>query len=231
MSALAHVLEAEGFATVALSLVRGQAAATAPPRALHCRFPLGRPLGRPNDPAFQRRVLEAALATLTAPSGPVLVDFPDVINAAQDSDIMACTLPPAEHRERHPAAAEALALRPAFERAGSAVEVAVDPDAIPALLDSFTRIAEGHSARDVNLSDPRDAALRIRAYYERAARALADHVPAARASENWFFHHTAAGATILAARNALSASGADRTQWFYLAPASWKATRPSSHAG
>jgi len=35
-----------------------------PPRALHCEFPLGRPLGRPGDAAFQRRVLVAALRLL-----------------------------------------------------------------------------------------------------------------------------------------------------------------------
>ena len=35
---------------------------TAPPRGLWCDFPLGRPLGVPNDPAFQHRVIEASLA-------------------------------------------------------------------------------------------------------------------------------------------------------------------------
>jgi len=48
-----------------------------PPRALWVPFELGRPLGAPNDPAFQRRVLLAALGLLAAPSGPVLEDFPD----------------------------------------------------------------------------------------------------------------------------------------------------------
>ncbi len=40
-------------------------------------FELGNPFGAPNDPAFQRRVLEAVLALLDRDSGPVLEDFPD----------------------------------------------------------------------------------------------------------------------------------------------------------
>ena len=40
-------------------------------------FELGRPLGVPNDAAFQSRVLRAALALLEAPAGPVLEEFPE----------------------------------------------------------------------------------------------------------------------------------------------------------
>ena len=38
-------------------------------------FVLGRPLGVPNDPEFQNRVIVAALKLLEAPDGPVLEDF------------------------------------------------------------------------------------------------------------------------------------------------------------
>jgi hypothetical protein len=38
-------------------------------------YELGRPLGVPNDPAFQTRVLMAALGLLDAESGPLLVDY------------------------------------------------------------------------------------------------------------------------------------------------------------
>ena len=62
MGTLASVLEDAGLATVALSIIRGQVETTRPPRALHCEFPLGRPLGRPGDPALQRRVIDAAFA-------------------------------------------------------------------------------------------------------------------------------------------------------------------------
>ena len=40
-------------------------------------FELGRPLGVPNDPAFQSRVLRAALELMDAESGPVLRDYPE----------------------------------------------------------------------------------------------------------------------------------------------------------
>ncbi len=48
------------------------------PRALWVPFILGRPFGVPNDAAFQRSVLLAALRLLEAPvgSGPLLEDFP-----------------------------------------------------------------------------------------------------------------------------------------------------------
>lgn len=56
-----------------------------PPRALWVPFELGRPLGAPNEPAFQSRVLHHALTLLEAPQGPLLVDFPDDAPAAADT--------------------------------------------------------------------------------------------------------------------------------------------------
>lgn len=58
-----------------------------PPRALWVPFELGRPLGAPGDAAFQTRVLQAALQLLDAPSGPVLVDFPDDAPTAADAAV------------------------------------------------------------------------------------------------------------------------------------------------
>jgi hypothetical protein len=52
-------------------------------------FEFGRPLGAPENPAFQRRVLMAALALLDAPSGPLLVDFdeePPAVEPASEDD-------------------------------------------------------------------------------------------------------------------------------------------------
>lgn len=77
MSALGHYLEQEGIPCVSISLIREHTAALSPPRALWVPFMLGRPLGVPNDPAFQRRVLLAALALLERDAGPVLADFPE----------------------------------------------------------------------------------------------------------------------------------------------------------
>ena len=78
MSALGHYLEEEGLATVAISLVRPQTENTRPPRALWVPFELGRPFGPPSDPAFQKRVVLAALRMLELGLGPVVIkDFPD----------------------------------------------------------------------------------------------------------------------------------------------------------
>ncbi len=77
MGGLAHYLEDEGVATTQISLVREHSEAMKPPRALWVPFELGRPLGAPGDPAFQRRVLNATLGLLEADSGPILVDHPE----------------------------------------------------------------------------------------------------------------------------------------------------------
>ncbi|MGH7684476.1 MAG: selenoprotein B, partial [Vulcanimicrobiaceae bacterium] len=97
--ALAHVLEENGLATVQLSSVRGHTEQIKPPRALYCEFPFGRPLGKPNDAAFQRRVLTSAFALLERPAGPVLEDFPDAISDAADEPL-ACTLPPPANSDK-----------------------------------------------------------------------------------------------------------------------------------
>jgi hypothetical protein len=78
VSALGHYLEEEGIATVAISLIRPQTENTKPPRALWVPFELGRPFGPPSDPAFQKRVILAALRLLERDDGPVLIEgFPD----------------------------------------------------------------------------------------------------------------------------------------------------------
>jgi len=77
VGALGHYLEAEGIPTTQISLVREHSEALAPPRALWVPFMLGRPFGVPDDAAFQRKVVLAALQLLERPSGPVLEDFPE----------------------------------------------------------------------------------------------------------------------------------------------------------
>ena len=54
---MAHYIEEEGLATTQISLVRLHTEKIKPPRALWVPYELGRPLGQPNDPEFQKRVL------------------------------------------------------------------------------------------------------------------------------------------------------------------------------
>jgi hypothetical protein len=77
VGALGHYLEQEGIPTTQISLVREHTVALNPPRALWVPFMLGRPFGAPNDAAFQRKVLLAALRLLERDTGPVLEDFPE----------------------------------------------------------------------------------------------------------------------------------------------------------
>lgn len=80
------MIESRGVATVVIGLVRPHMEQTKPPRGLWVPFPLGRPLGEPEDAAFQRRVLMAALALLERRDGPrLLVDFPDDAPSMSDT--------------------------------------------------------------------------------------------------------------------------------------------------
>ena len=63
--------------TTQISLIREHTEKIKPPRALWVPFELGRPIGVPDDTAFQTRVVAAALELFDAPSGPVLMDYPE----------------------------------------------------------------------------------------------------------------------------------------------------------
>ena len=89
---LAHYFEAEGLATVLVGFVREHMAAIEPPRALWLNFPMGRPLGKPNDPDYQLRIIRSAFNLFERSAGPVLEDFDDVIPVVDGR--MGYALPP-----------------------------------------------------------------------------------------------------------------------------------------
>ena len=224
MSALAHYLEEEGLATVAISLIRPQTENTKPPRALWVPFELGRPFGPPGDAAFQRRVILAALGRLERNNGPVIIeDFPD--------DDPRWQLDPGW---RPP-------LIPAPPATGSAEALAAQLEAeIPHLRDAHQRWVAQYSRTAVGLcglsisecgryvsdwlcgkappsprvafSGPlmlRFAVDDVKAYYLEAAAAGAGR-PSSRQLGDWFWNETAAGAAIHALRAAYLASEDDR---------------------
>jgi len=90
VSALSFFLEQQGIMTTGISLVRENSESMRPPRALWVSFPLGRPLGKPADAAFQHRVIAAALDLLNRPTGPVLEDFPEDAPSVETADSPAC---------------------------------------------------------------------------------------------------------------------------------------------
>lgn len=114
MSVLARVFEAAGLTTVSIALVREHAAKVKPPRALFVPFPFGYPLGKPDDAAFQHRVLRAAFDLLQADHGPLLADFPE----ATGSNVLpqASTVQAAPEPTEQDPANEVTALRPFYER-------------------------------------------------------------------------------------------------------------------
>ena len=79
MCGLAHYFESEGLTTVLVGFVREHIEGIKPPRSLFLDFPMGRGLGKPNDPAFQKKVIRAAFELFNAHRGPVIEDFPEVI--------------------------------------------------------------------------------------------------------------------------------------------------------
>jgi hypothetical protein len=224
VSVLAHVFEAAGIATVVLSSVRSMAQKVAPPRALHCEFPLGRPLGKPNDADFQTDVLMRAFALLDVPEGPVLVDHPEVIEV--DDQPLACTLPPRFDPTLPPAVDEARGLRRAYDRTlarrgVSSVGRALSADEVPEALGKLHAIAEGADWTSVGLPGGNPVAVchDIRTYYEEAAVELVGaSAPGGRAVEDWFFEQTEAGRTMLAARTSMRDAGVKFPIWFYMTP-------------
>ena len=224
MCTLAHVFEAAGMATVVLASNRSVAERMHPPRVLYCEFPLGRPLGRPQDPAFQRDVILQALALLERPEGPVLVDHPEVIE--ETSEAMSCAIPAGYDPTVSAAVAEARGLRKAYDRATAKAGVTsvgrvVDADAVPDALEVLQRLADGEHWRDVAIPGKNTTATvhDVRTYYEEAALELVEGPPPeGRAAEEWFYEHTEAGRTVMAARAAIKQSDAPFSVWFYMAP-------------
>ena len=222
---LARVFEAAGIATVGISIVRRQAENIKAPRFLHCEFPLGRPLGKPNDAPFQLDVIRRAFALLDRMDVPVIEDHPIVIHD-EAAEAASCTLPPRLDAALHPAVDEALGLRPAYNRnlraAGgrTAMGRVGGPDQISDLVMRMVRLADGATVEEVGFDadSARGAAQDIRAYYEEAALALADHVPAARQVETWIYTQTETGKAIRAAAKALKTGGAEQSIWYYLLP-------------
>lgn len=80
------MIETRGIATVVVGLVRPHMEKSRVPRGLWVPFPLGRPFGEPEDKAFQRRVVGAALSLLERQDGPrLIVDFPDDAPSMRDT--------------------------------------------------------------------------------------------------------------------------------------------------
>jgi hypothetical protein len=225
VSALGHYLEEEGIATVAISLIRPQTEKTRPPRALWVPFQLGRPFGPPADPAFQRRVVIGALRLLERSAGPVIIeDFPnDDPREKPDPSWRPPSLPevpaettPAALASRLPA--EILLLEDLHHRwitkhgrtavglsglsmrdLGGYIGEWLDGREPPSLNDGFSPLLLLRFAADD-----------LKAYCLEAGAAEAGK-PSSRQLYDWFWRATAAGAALIALREALLAGDDPRT--------------------
>jgi hypothetical protein len=223
---LARALEAEGVATVTISMVREHTEKVKPPRALFVPFPFGHALGRPGDAALQHRVLAAALALLDEPAGPVLRDFPDDAEpgAEPPAPTQASAIAPAARVPDDPAVEAMTMLEPraawlrtsggrtAFGLAGVPVERVGD---VVRFLEAFA------AGRDADLPErPREFPLPgfirycaddLKALYVEARMATK---PTAGGDEiaRWFWSETATAQLLRRVRDRLDASDDPRSK-------------------
>jgi len=217
VGAASYYLEREGLPTTGISLVRENTVAMRPPRALWVPFELGRPLGVPGDPAFQMRVVKAALALLERSGGPVILedypeDAPALAETADDMDGLVCPWrpPKPEHKpggtlaER--LAAEMAGLAPWYDMARSSrgrTTVGVSgldmPEVVEFLLGLADERPENPRAGHMTLGEClRFATEDLRVWYLEAAGARPGIQARSSDLADWFWGETAAGELLLA---------------------------------
>jgi hypothetical protein len=216
---LSRALEQAGLATVGITMVREHTEKVKPPRALWVPYPYGRPLGRPEDPELQRRVIRAALELLDAPAGPVLADFDDDQVAGEPALPQASDTPLAPDLATD-VAFEVTSLRPYYEQwlahhgGRTAVGVSgIDQRRFRGAIRFLEALARGE---DADMTERAAEAAReqfvrwviddLKAFYLEARMA---QYP--RASERelytWFWSHTALSSLLRTFRDRLKANG------------------------
>jgi hypothetical protein len=228
VSALAYYLEDEGLPTVAVSLIRAQTEKVGNPRSVWVPFELGRPLGAPSDPQFQKKVISAALQLLTAAPGPVILeDFPEDDPTSVDR---VGWLPPFDLAEMHIELADESALSAALKQEVSEVAAfyqrfiaanrrttvgisGLDIDQCIAYMASYlvspTPVSPFASISPVQAL--RWAIDDVKAYYLEAM-STGSEMPSSRQMQAWFWDRTLAARTIIALRQKLLASDDDRSK-------------------
>lgn len=190
--------------TTGISLVREHTETMRPPRALWVTFELGRPLGVPDDPPLQRRVVKAALDLLARTDGPLIADYPEHVPEVTDFSGWACPINLA------PATIESLAaeidrLVPWYDRSRERLGrttvglSGLDMQAAGALV---TRALDGALPPAQTLKEATDD---LRAYYLEAAAAFLDP-GSPKSRKEWLWSETKLGQSLLALQPRLAAS-------------------------
>ena len=204
MGALGHFLEREGIPTVGISLVREHTETIRPPRALWVTFELGRPLGIPDNPAFQRRVVRAALDLIERTDGPLIADYPEHVDEEADFTGWACPINLA------PSATDTLAaeidrLAVWYDRAVAAhgrTTVGVSGLDMPAAGKLVAAALAGPLPAAQTLKQAIDD---LKAYYLEAASAFPDR-GSSRTRKAWLWDETILAKSLLALQPKLAAS-------------------------
>jgi len=228
VSALSYFLEDEGLPTVAISLIRVQTEKVGNPRSLWVPFELGRPLGPPNDAAFQKSVIAAALGLLTVTPGPVVLeDYPSDDPTSADLETwqppFALDVPDidfSDHARLQSAlAAELGAVAPSYRRFVAANRrttfgiSGLSIDACVAYLASYlaTAAPDNPIPSVAPVQAVRWAVDDVKAYYLEAM-AAAPGIPSSRQVQRWFWDRTLAARAVIALRKQLLASEDSRVQ-------------------
>ncbi len=242
---LAHFLEEEGVPTTQISLVRLHTELTKPPRALWVSFELGRPLGVPNDPSFQKRVLLATLKLLEAPDGPRLEDFPEDAPASPDEiTVLSCPvnfvqkgMDTGETEQLHAAFnREIISMRPWYDmavkkRGRTTVGVSgINLEAIGDFIYSFLKGVEPENPRDdIPLAYTLKFAVDdLKAYYFEGITAQpGQESVSSQVLADWFWGETVAGKVLLAVKETGKTNEDDlmRTVSSKLIVPAWKVAR------
>jgi len=219
VSALRHDIErgSEGrVATTGVSLIREHAEGMKPPRSLFVPFPLGRPLGSPDQPDFQRDVLQSALQLLETPTETVLADYPhDAPTSGDDPWACAVALAPPEPANESEALRDQLVeeirqLAPWHaesrkRRGRSTVGISgASLDQIEDLANLLADFATGEEPADgeIDWNHPMPMRLKfasddLRAFYHESATAQPGaNYPTDAALNDWLFNQTSLGTVL-----------------------------------
>jgi hypothetical protein len=186
-------------------------------------FQLGRPLGAPDDPAFQKRVLAAALGLLEAAGGPCLVDYPEEEPESDEITVLACPVNFAASaasdtgtdRTLIALRREIAAMRPWYDmavaqRQRTTVGVSgLDIEAIADFVYAFVGAAAPPNPRDdIPLAHTLKLAVEdLKAYYIEGVTAQPGQSGASsRVLQDWFWDETVAGGVLLDLKKVCEAS-------------------------
>ena len=226
---LAHFIEEAGVPTTGISLVRPHTEVIKPPRALWVPFELGRPLGPPDDPGFQKRVLMTLLKLLEEKEGPVLEDFPEDEPESEEITVLACPVNFAREAEETGDTDEMLtalrremtAMRPWYDMAVNKRQrttVGVSGIGLDNLGDFIFAFVSGeppeNPRNDIPLSNTLKFAVEdLKSYYNEGITAQPGQANASsKMLQDWFWNETVGGKVLLALKKVCEASSDDMTK-------------------